>query len=276
MSVYTHTHDIYSYNCSTRNANFRFPTGPNHSPSPPCRQPLIVSADLDEATEASLTVSNNTSLTGHWPLHILCPTVNFWMFDPPLHSPTCETCRNSRVFLSHQMVQLHFLRWTKKLAKGNMSEVWQNSYKLHVFRWNWTHCFLQKTNLGDLTSNTTPGAPRLLWQSLYRALVRGGTKRRKDGVMKEMGGRFIKTASYFERKTHTHTHPSWWKCEFFTQKRLWVRKPEEKWVLRAECLTILFSRRRGGWQNNKPRRLKSKGSALGHACLGFTGWHHCV
>ena len=37
-----------------------------------------------------------------------------------------------------------------------------------------------------------------------------------------------------------------------------------------------FSPATWGWQKKDPKGAKSKGSALGQACLGFTGWHHYV
>ena len=105
------------------------------------------------------------------------------------------------------------------------------------------------------------------------------------GVMKKTGGRFIKTASYFERKTHTHTHIQVGEhANFFTQKCLWVRKPAKNGFVpgffyvsfKGRIFDNRFSPATWGVVKKDPKGAKSKGSALGQACLGFTGWHHYV
>lgn len=73
--------------------------------------------------------------------------------------------------------------------------------------------------------------------------------------MKEMGGRYIKTASYFEGKNTAHTHIQVGENANFSPRNVYglgnLRKIASPGfflcgVLRAEYLTILFPRRRGG------------------------------
>lgn len=149
------------------------------------------------------------------------------------------------------MVQLHFLQWTKKLAKGNISEIWWNSYKLHIFRWNWTHFFLQKNKLrGSHLQHNTRHAKTFVAKSLSSFGQR--RDQGKETAMKKTGGRFIKTASYFERKTHTHIqvgeHANFSRRNVYglgNLRKMALYQAFFMWVLRAEYLTIVFPQRHG-------------------------------